>query len=266
LVEVAIATFLMGLVMVAAMGSLGAAIKNGDSTSRNGQAVLLADSLMSEIVRADYLEPDDDPQWGIEGNAEGSGTRAAFDDVDDYDDWDALPPQAKNGTELPDRDGWRRTVTVKHVDPDNLAIHLADNDDRGVKLIVVEVKYDGELLATQYAVQTEAWLDMIPEPGNDQTTGSMPPVNQPPTAVATGNPLSGTGQVTVQFDATGSTDPNGDPLMYSWDFGDGGTGSGSKPSHTFTNSGDDTLVRTVTLTATDTWGGQDTATLTVTIY
>jgi len=39
------------------------------------------------------------------------------------------------------------------------------------------------------------------------------------------------------FDGTGSSDPDGDPLTYAWDFGDGGTGTGATPNHTYADAG-----------------------------
>ena len=43
-------------------------------------------------------------------------------------------------------------------------------------------------------------------------------------------------------------DPNGDPLTYTWDFGDGGKGTGATPSHTYAASPDHF---SVALTVTD---------------
>ena len=39
------------------------------------------------------------------------------------------------------------------------------------------------------------------------------------------------------FSGTASTDPNGDALTYTWNFGDGTTGTGATVSHTYTNAG-----------------------------
>ncbi|MEU4770391.1 PKD domain-containing protein [Actinosynnema sp. NPDC023794] len=52
------------------------------------------------------------------------------------------------------------------------------------------------------------------------------------------------------FDASGSSDPDGTVSSYAWEFGDGKTGSGVKPSHTYSTAG----AYTVKLTVTDNSG------------
>ena len=80
----------------------------------------------------------------------------------------------------------------------------------------------------------------------------------PPTAQIVASPASGAVPLTVQFDGTTSTDPDGDPLSYSWDLnGDGafGDSTDSRPSHTYAAAGN----YTVSLRVSDGRGGTGTA-------
>ena len=70
--------------------------------------------------------------------------------------------------------------------------------------------------------------------------------NQPPRASFTATPLQGKAPLLVSFNASASTDPNGDALTYSWNFGDGSPlGSGVTVSHTYQQKGPYTAVLTV---------------------
>lgn len=70
--------------------------------------------------------------------------------------------------------------------------------------------------------------------------------NTPPIARCTATPTSGFAPLTVNFNASASTDANGNPLSYAWSFGDNGTSTGSTVAHVYNNAGTYSAVVTVT--------------------
>lgn len=92
--------------------------------------------------------------------------------------------------------------------------------------------------------------------GGDDTSGA-PPANSPPVASFTATPSSGIAPLTVEFDASASTDSDGSIVAYHWNFGDNSAaGSGVTTSHSFQAAG----TYTVTLTVTDSGGATGSAT------
>jgi MYXO-CTERM domain-containing protein len=72
--------------------------------------------------------------------------------------------------------------------------------------------------------------------------------NRPPdVSSASASPLSGQPPLTVTFDATGVTDPDGDTVSVKWDFGDSATSTKMSDTHTYATTGSYAVV----LTATD---------------
>ncbi len=80
--------------------------------------------------------------------------------------------------------------------------------------------------------------------------------NTPPTAAFT----SAVSDLLVSFDASGSADADGTVSSYDWNFGDGSTGTGKTPNHTYPAAGG----YQVKLTVTDNDGSTDSVTKTVT--
>lgn len=68
-----------------------------------------------------------------------------------------------------------------------------------------------------------------------------------PVASASADVTKGIEPLTVQFSSTGSEDPDGDPLTYLWDLGDGTTSTEANPAKTYSETG----VYTVKLKVSD---------------
>ena len=69
--------------------------------------------------------------------------------------------------------------------------------------------------------------------------------NDPPVAAFTAMPTEGSAPLSVSFDASDSYDPDGLVTSYRWSFGDGTSGSGMYPTHTYTLPGTYTVQLTV---------------------
>jgi len=62
-------------------------------------------------------------------------------------------------------------------------------------------------------------------------------LNSAPAAVFTASPSMGTAPLTVNFNASGSSDADGEIVGYDWDFGDGSVGTDALASHTYQSKG-----------------------------
>lgn len=75
-------------------------------------------------------------------------------------------------------------------------------------------------------------------------TAAVTIANRAPTANG-GGPYNSVRNVPITFDGSASSDPDGDSLTYTWDFGDGTIGTGVSPTHAFISRGTFTITLTV---------------------
>lgn len=154
IVEAVISTVIVAVMFVAALNTVGASRLTQHRAALMSRGRLLAEALMAEILRQNYQEPSETAAFGRE-SGESAMSRAAYDDVDDYDQWSAGPPVAKDGSALANSIGWKRTVTVVWTDPaDPQGVKTTET---GAKRITVTALYQDVPQATVVAIRTVDW-------------------------------------------------------------------------------------------------------------
>ncbi len=106
-------------------------------------------------------------------------------------------------------------------------------------------------------------LTVVDDNGNLATKTHPISVGSPPTAAFTAPSTSAAG-ATVDFDASGSSDPNAGVAItgYSWRFGDGSSGTGVAPTHAYAHAG----TYDATLTIADSGGFTASAARTIVVH
>jgi PKD repeat protein len=162
-----------------------------------------------------------------------------------------------------DRTSGAPTLTV--------AFNAAGSTDSDGSIVSYEWRFGDETTGTGAATTHDytvagtytAVLKVTDDDGATGVTSTTITVatNQAPDAVLTTNQVRGHRPLSVTFNGSGSTDPEGGALTYSWAYGDGTTGSGVTATKNYTVNGTYTAV----LTVTDSGGLTDTASTTITV-
>lgn len=154
LIEAVMSILIVGLMLVAALNTVGA---SKVAQARNAEQVIgpmLAQDLMSEILSQAYEEPVSSVSFGRE-TGEYSSSRPEYDDVDDYNGWSSSPPETKSNSNLSYLTGWSREVSVAWAS--TLDPQLTSVTATGIKRITVTVKYQGRTITTLTALRTDGW-------------------------------------------------------------------------------------------------------------
>jgi PKD repeat protein len=157
-----------------------------------------------------------------------------------------------------DGTGWE-TVTLDgsgSYDPDGTISSY--NWTEGATLLGI-----GKIISHNFAVGTHTvTLTVTDDKGASASDGCIITVvaNQAPVANAGPDQSAYVGD-TVNFNGSGSSDPDGNIVSYDWNFGDGANGNGVTVSHAYSAVGN----YTATLTVTDNGGSTDSDTALITI-
>jgi PKD repeat protein len=144
------------------------------------------------------------------------------------------------------------TVKASFYDPDKRAWSLSTIDPAaGIPLApnsyrVALTRTDTEMFCVWRGGNGHLKLMVMPLDGTPPDEPPPPPPGEDnPVAVVTATPISGPSPLAVTFDGSGSYDPDGNIISYSWDFGDGSTGTGVIVTHTYLTGGNFTARLTV---------------------
>ena len=116
----------------------------------------------------------------------------------------------------------------------NVNFEPANGTEDGPYGEIVDIKQgpDGALYYVDIGI---SWLGPV-NPGTIRRI-RYTAANQPPVVVANATPTSGPAPLSVAFSSTGSSDPEGGTLTYSWAFGDGQTSNQPNPTHVYSTIG-----------------------------
>ncbi len=159
LMETIISILVIGVIVVTSMNTVGAAKMAEYRHTAQSRGLLLAQDLMTEILQHPYQDPVDGSGMGPGSSEAATGNRSLFNDVDDYNDWSASPPQYASGAAITWAHGYRRQVSVTWLNAGNLG--TAASVESGIKMITVTVIKNDQVLVELKATRTNAWKDPL---------------------------------------------------------------------------------------------------------
>lgn len=166
LIEAALATVIVGGLMLAVLEGVGASVKAGRVASDRQRAALLAATLLDECARLPFDEPSvaPTPPPGLD-DGEQRHKRETLDDVDDFDGLDESPTDP-GGTALEGVQTWTWRCEVVNVDSTGKTA-----DDTGLKRITVTVlDAAGRTLARAARIRSRARDEASIKTAQNQST------------------------------------------------------------------------------------------------
>lgn len=152
--------------------------------------------------------------------------------------YERFAPQTPTGEPDPER-GIRQFIVgtggASHASIGAIAPNSEVQDETSYGVLTLTLspgQYAWEFIPAAGGSFTDSGTGHCPSVGG----GSPPGSGGPPVANPAGPYSGGEGQE-IQFDGSASANPGGGVLTYQWDFGDGSTGTGARPTHTYLDQG-----------------------------
>jgi len=210
------------------------------NNSPNNTGVAELPSAQKAMIYYPYAKSEEFPQLGTGGRNAMAGPVFY---ADDYPESDARYPEYYDGKFFAYEwmRGWIMAVSFdekgdyKSMEPFLPSMEWAN-------LIDIVLGPDGDMFTLEYG---KGWFTKNTDARLSRLMYNKG--NRIPVADYKIEKSAGAAPFTVAFDGTSATDPDGDDLVYSWDFGDGNAGSGQVSEHTYNEAG----IFEATLTTTD---------------
>jgi type II secretory pathway pseudopilin PulG len=160
MIEAVVAMVIVGVMLVAALNTVGAARSGETSLTDARFAGSLAQDLLAEINVQAYADSTDTAaSFGPSPAESATGNRSLFNDVNDYLAFTETPILARDGSVLSADKSWTRTATVGFLNPADATTIV--KTDQGLARITVEVRHRGLLRASIVGLRTRGLPDTV---------------------------------------------------------------------------------------------------------
>ena len=155
LVEIAVATAIVGIALAALLAAVGSNTRSNDAGAKLTPGVFLAQEIREWTLTLPFSDRDSGDADNPPG-PDGTSPQVFVDDLDDFYGTDGLgttynPPRNGRGTAIPELAGWSQTITLTWRDPNDIATPVTAGTSDLIS-VQVGVAYQGK------SVTGASWL------------------------------------------------------------------------------------------------------------
>jgi len=146
LIEVAVATAIIGLALAALLGAVASGTRTNNAGKKLTQAVFLAQEIREWTIRLPFSDPDPGDADNPPG-PDGSDPQVFVDDLDDLMDVTYSPPRDGVGSPIADMTPWSETITLTWRDAANLTSTVSAGSSNVIH-VQVDISCQGQPILT----------------------------------------------------------------------------------------------------------------------
>lgn len=157
--ETALATLIVGMLVVGSLKSLSASFQTHKYSENRVRALFLAEQLLIELSCLSWTDPNNPASANTIGKDTGDTAtvtrRDQLDDMDDFHNWSERPA-TRGGVALTGTSNLTRTVTVENISATDPTLAVAGNLNTGIRRVTVVVTENNTELARLSTLLTQA--------------------------------------------------------------------------------------------------------------